>query len=170
MRKLRNSKPVSETPVSPELSPETPETPVIAPETETPAPATIAKPDPVAAASERRIGRDARTISAFRTHFGTQSDRDASYAVFFLLAGAETGSFSLKQADEFGIRNAAGSSRNPLYNGSNKATDAGAVNRLRHAGYIIPADDSCKSFTFTERGLSFARNELAKLKPSEPAS
>lgn len=116
----------------------------------------------------RQLFRDAASIAAYRTNYGSESNRDASYAAFFYLAGAATGEFTLRQAYDAG-RVVAGKRFNPLYSGSAKATDVGAVNRLRKAGYINPTNADCTAFAFTERGTHFARSTIAKMLPDEPA-
>ena len=120
-----------------------------------------AKPEPteaeiLASRIERRVSVDARTILRYATHFGNPSSRDDAYLAFFGLASTdEQRTFTLAAAA------ALAGGRNPLYIGSNKATDAGAINRLRKAGLIV-ADADGRTYTFTDAGRSAARAIIAK--------
>ena len=136
-----------------------------------PAPAvdtvTVSAPDPVAVAADRRVARDAASVARFATHYGATSIRDDAYRALYALAANGANGFTLRAVYDAGT--AVGDKRvNPFYIGSAKATDVGALNRARKAGDIVPTDDTCTAYTFTERGFSLARAALAKL--AKPAS
>lgn len=120
-----------------------------------------AAPDATAAdtLATKRATRDAKTIAAYRTHFGAVSSRDEAYAAFYRVTAIEHG-----KPETFTLAQLAAKQRNPLYAGSNKASDAGAINRARKAGHIAPTSDACDAYTFTDAGAQYADNVLAKLK------
>lgn len=100
-----------------------------------------------AKAATTRTTRDAATIARNATNFEQYSDRDTAYLRFFgtvLRASGHTA--KLSAIHDAGADAGNGKRRNPFYAGSAKATDAGAVNRLRKAGYITVSPDG---FTIT---------------------
>ena len=105
-----------------------------------------------------REQRDNNTVAAMRYPLGNVSSRDESYTVFFFTI-ADGNAFTL--ADVL----AKHPKSNPYYSGSNKSTDAGAIERQIKAGYLtrVTADTGRVTYSFTERGISIARNVLAKL-------
>ena len=113
-----------------------------------PAAAPLAKP----AAVERFLARDAATVERAATNFGTVSDRDAAYRLFFGgVMRAHNDTATLAQIHAAGL--ASGNKRiYPHYTGSAKATDAGAINRAVKAGY----------FTVSENGNRLTATDKAK--------
>ena len=107
------------------------------------------------------VARTADTVARGATHYGATSYRDGAYAAFYYLNRDANGVVTLAALAAY--------QRNPHYAGSAKPHDAGAINRAARAGTIVKANDGA-SFTFTERGETFAKLMLAKLAPSEPAS
>lgn len=111
------------------------------------------KPDAAEAAVSRGLARDASTVSRNATHFEQYSDRDTAYLRFFgTVMRANNGTATLAQIHAAG-KAVGNKRRNPFYAGSAKATDAGAINRLRKAGYITVSADG-DTLTITEAGKS----------------
>lgn len=116
-------------------------------------PATVETP---AATISRGLARDAATVTAQRTNFAQYSDRDTAFLAFFgRVMRANNGSATLAQIHESGTDAGGNKRRNPLYAGSAKATDAGAINRLIKAGYLT-ANASGGTLTATPKALSNA--------------
>lgn len=125
--------------------------------------ATVAKPDPVAVAADRRVARDAASIARHATHYGATSIRDDAYlALYARAAGPDRNAFTLRDVFDAGT-DVGGKRHNPFYVGSSKATDVGAVNRAIKAGNVVATNVECTAFEFTERGAKLARAALAKL-------
>jgi hypothetical protein len=84
--------------------------------------------------------RDAAGVERNQTNFDQYSDRDSAYLRFFgAVCRANDHRATLAQIHAAGItRDGSPSSKryNPHYTGSAKATDVGAINRLRAAGYF----------------------------------
>lgn len=122
-----------------------------------------AVPDTTANKPTRSFARDVSTISAMRAHFGAVSSRDDAYTLFlaatFGSKPEEGDTVTLSQLAQAHI--VGGKSVNPFYNGSNKATDAGAIQRLIKAGTVTPSGDTGETLTFTARGAELAANRLA---------
>lgn len=115
--------------------------------------APVAAPAPVAAKAPRVAvnpetlyrseKRDAAAVIAAATNFGQYSDRDTAYLAFFgSVMRQHGGKATLAQLHNAG-KPVTGTSRrlNPHYTGSAKATDAGAINRLIKAGYLVASAD-----------------------------
>lgn len=124
----------------------------------------VAKPDAgkpdadaIAAITSRGLARDAVTVARNATNFETSSDRDTAYMLFFgRVMRANNGTATLAQIHAAGAPSSDGKRRsNPHYNGSAKATDAGAINRLRKAGYITVSPDG-NTLTATATGKALA--------------
>lgn len=114
-----------------------------APATDAPAPAAVT-------AAARGLTRDANTVSAMRTAFGEISDRDAAYRLFFGIVAREAG-----KPDTFTLAQLRTRSVNPHYAGSNKASDAGAINRAVKAGYFtVSGEKPDLIFTATDKAKS----------------
>lgn len=96
-----------------------------------------------AAIVSRGLARDAATITRGATNFAQSSDRDTAYLLFFgRVMRANGHKATLAQIHESGTDAGGNKRRNPHYrNGSAKATDAGAINRLANAGYITKSPD-----------------------------
>ncbi len=105
--------------------------------------------------SIKNLARDAETVVKQATNFNQYSDRDTAYLAFFgSVMRANGDKATLRQIHDAG--KAIGNRRvNPLYTGSAKATDAGAINRLIKAGYIR-ANASGDTLTATDAGKSLA--------------
>jgi hypothetical protein len=85
-------------------------------------------------AAQDDVERTAATIRARKTRFTRLSDRDRAFLQFWTgLAERHGGSVTLEQIQETG--------ESPDYLGSSKPYDAGAVNRLRQAGFLSISDD-----------------------------
>lgn len=131
-----------------------------------PAPKRAPKPKPdtskpdVAAIVSRGLARDAATVSRNATNFDQSSDRDTAYLLFFgRVMRANGGKATLAQIHAAGQAVAGDKSGkrrvNPHYTGSAKATDAGAINRLRKAGHIsVSADGNTLTATATGKALA----------------
>ena len=122
-------------------------------------PAAKAAPAPKAAPETlyRSENRDAQTVVAAATNFAQYSDRDTAYLAFFgSVMRANGGKATLSQI-HFAGKPVTGTSRtlNPLYTGSAKATDAGAINRLAKAGYLTVSADG-KTLTATDKAKAQA--------------
>ena len=137
-----------------------------APAKAAPAKAAKAKPDAEAQAAKaaerqaatisRGLARDASTVTRGATNFEQYSDRDTAYLTFFgNVMRRNGGSATLAQIHEAGTDAGGNKRRNPNYNGSAKATDAGAINRLIKAGYITASADG-RTLTVTDAGKSQA--------------
>lgn len=115
------------------------ETAIVAPTVAAPA---VAKPS-----TSTGLTRDAAGIVRAATNYGTTRDRDIAYLAFFgNTMRANGGKATLAQIRDAGVRapGAPESDRkryNPLYAGSAKATDIGAINRLVKAGYLTRNGD-----------------------------
>lgn len=124
-------------------------TAAIGPNKLTPAAPVAAKPatDAAQAAQPRGLVRDAAGIVRGATFFNQYSDRDTAYLAFFgAVCRQHAGSATLRQIHDAGTPRSGdpATSRkryNPNYNGSGKATDVGAVNRLIKAGYFTRSAD-----------------------------
>jgi len=118
------------------------------------APAPI-KADNVQLRTVKNLARDAATVVKQATNFNQYSDRDTAYLAFFgSVMRAHGDKATLAQIHEAG--KSIGNRRvNPLYTGSAKATDAGAINRLIKAGYIR-ANASGDTLTATDTGKALA--------------
>lgn len=108
------------------------------------APAKVAAKPVVAAveiATPRGLVRDAAGVVRNATNFDKYSDRDTAYLRFFgSVMRSHGGSATLRQIADAGKVD--GKKRlNPHYEGSAKATDVGAINRLKKAGYITASTD-----------------------------
>lgn len=95
------------------------------------------------------IMRTASTIAAMRANFGELSERDSAYLAFYagFAKAAPGGTVTVRAIAESGVR--------CPYAGSNKAHDAGVIERLTKAGHLASAADG-HSFTFTKAGQSRA--------------
>ena len=120
--------------------------------------ATDAKPDAKPATSpavtSRGLARDAATVVAQRTNFAQYSDRDTAYLAFFgsvMRLNGNTATLAL--IHESGTAAGNGKRSNPYYTGSAKATDAGAINRLIKAGYILQSDNG-NSLLATDKAIA----------------
>lgn len=109
--------------------------------TATTAPA--ATDDSAARATARGLARDAATIDNGAANFETSSNRDAAYLAFYGDAVRKYGrdTFTLAELHAIGTPGARGKATNPRYNGSAKATDAGAITRARKAGNVTVSDN-----------------------------
>ena len=115
-----------------------------------PAPASApAKP------SVPKLARDAAGIIRNATNYERTHDRDLAYLAFIgAVARANNHSATLRQIHEAGeTRSDAASDKrfNPLYAGSAKATDIGAINRQIKAGYFTRSADG---YTLTSTPLA----------------
>lgn len=91
--------------------------------------------------SNNGLARDASGIVRNATNFEQYSDRDTAYLRFFGSVMRQHGdTATLKQIHEAGKADGK-KRRNPFYAGSAKATDVGAINRLKKAGYILASAD-----------------------------
>lgn len=109
-----------------------------------------------AAVISRGLARDAATVSRNATNFAQSSDRDTAYLLFFGSVMRKNGdTATLAQIADAGTP--AGKNRrvNPHYTGSAKATDAGAINRLKKAGLITASADG-RTLTATSLAKSNA--------------
>lgn len=80
--------------------------------------------------------RDAATIARNATAFAELSERDVAYLRLYGDAMRANGHKATLAEIAAAGKPVNGRITNPYYNGSAKATDAGAANRLRKAGYI----------------------------------
>ena len=88
-------------------------------------------------AAAETVMRDAQTVTAQRTNFRRYSNRDAAYLSFFgSVMRRQSDTATLAEIHAAGTDAGGGNRRNPFYEGSAKATDAGAINRLVKAGYL----------------------------------
>jgi hypothetical protein len=112
----------------------------------------------------RNLARDAATITANRTNFGGETDRDAAYLTFFGAIARKLGTdtITLAQIADHGVTVAGKACRNPFYAGSAKATDAGAINRAAKSGTITKSTDG-SAITITARGQSAKAYSAGKL-------
>jgi hypothetical protein len=108
----------------------------------------------------RGLPRDLSGIAANRTHFGETTQRDNCYlAMLADFAGKHTDTIKLSAIRERHYHN-------PYYSPSKKATDVGAFNRLRAAGFVT-VDTEAGSVRFANAdAFGRARNERSKLKTS----
>lgn len=128
----------------PEAKPETPATDV------KPEATTEAKPEAQTVSSG--LARDATGIVRNATNFEQYSDRDTAYLRFFGSVMRNHGNAAtLRQLHDAGKADG-NKRRNPFYTGSAKATDVGAINRLKKAGYIIASDDG-NTLSATKKAL-----------------
>ena len=81
--------------------------------------------------------RDAATIARNATSFSTLSERDIAYLRLYGDAMRANGHKATLTEIAAAGKLVNGRVINPYYTGSAKATDAGAANRLRKAGYIV---------------------------------
>ena len=89
--------------------------------------------DKLAARTGTRLSRDAATVAAGKYPFNAETERDGAYRALYADAAKRTNGKPFTLADILAV-SAAG--RNPHYNGSAKATDAGALIRAVKAGFI----------------------------------
>jgi hypothetical protein len=93
----------------------------------------------------RGLARDAAGIVRAATFFDQYSDRDTAYLRFYgSVMRSNNHTATLRQLHDAGTVRAGAPSRkryNPHYNGSGKATDIGAINRLIKAGYLTYSAD-----------------------------
>lgn len=111
-----------------------------------PAKPVTAKPVIVAAdiVTPRGLTRDAAGIVRNATNFDKYSDRDTAYLRFYgSVMRQHNHSATLAQIFAAGQPDALNGKRrvNPHYTGSSKATDIGAINRLKKAGYLTASPD-----------------------------
>lgn len=131
----------------------------------TAAPATTSAPAAAPAADAaatmpRGLARDAAGIVRGATNYAQYSDRDTAYLTFIgAVCRANGGKATLRQIHDAGVTRSGFPDRkhfNPHYTGSSKATDIGAINRLRTvtgAGYFSRSDDGN---TLTPTALALA--------------
>lgn len=131
-----------------------------------------AKPAPIATVkhggfTDGNIKRTADTAGAMRYPYNAASSRDDAYTAFFALASREHGTGPDKLTVTFAAL--ASYTVNPLYSGSNKPHDAGAIERAAKRQHIT-CDATARTITLTTTGLADGRALLAKLaKPTTPA-
>lgn len=121
---------------------------------------------PADAPAPRGLTRDAIGIVRNATNFNELTDRDECYLEFFgSVARRHNGTATLQQLYNAGITRA-GEKPNkryiPQFDGSAKATDVGAYNRLKKAG-LLTANKAGDTFTITEHGKTHKRYNAAKL-------
>ena len=135
----RTAKPASVNPYNPGIAPSEPATVVVV---------------PVPVFSAGNIARTASTVAAERTHYGVTSSRDDAYCAFYTREADASNSVTLAMLATF--------KRNPLYAGSAKPHDAGAIVRAIKAGTITRSDDG-RTLMLTEAGATRGRLILSKL-------
>ncbi len=110
----------------------------------------------------RGLPRDVNTITAMRANYARVTGRDESYLAMLAdnIANPKS-TVTLAQLRERYYDPVSGKSRNPHYNGSAKATDAGAFERLQKAGYVsFTADTGAVQFVNSD-AHGFAKTRLA---------
>jgi len=120
-------------------------------------PATAAPAKPSAdAVVYRSATRDAAGVVRAATNFDTESSRDEAYLRFFASA-AKRGVATLADLHNAGVKRDGNAAKryNPFYDGSAKATDVGALNRLAKAGYLTVTANGT-TFTATKRATDAA--------------
>lgn len=110
--------------------------------------------------SAGNIARTATTAAAMRYPFDTASTRDDSYTAFFALAAREHGTGDNKRT--VALTALASYGRNPLYSGSAKPHDAGAIERASKRAHIA-YDAEARTITLTEAGAEAGSAILTKL-------
>lgn len=105
---------------------------------------------PISETFATRITRDQATIAAMRYPYNVTTARDQAYEKLAIDAAKKAQSKTFTLSDVIAVSRFDEKRRiavNPHYSGSNKATDAGAFERLIKAG-AVTRDDSGK-FTLT---------------------
>jgi len=121
-------------------------------ETKNNAPANVEANATATETKQPNLTRDANGVIRNATNFEQSSNRDTAYLLFFgNVMRANNHTATLRQIHDAG--KAVGNKRyNPHYTGSAKATDIGAINRLKKAGYLTASAD----------GYTLSATDLAK--------